>query len=113
VSNVYYSPEKFDLVQLGTLDQDGLSYEYNTLVVWKHTPTGRIFWAHDQGCSCPTPFEDSRFEGPDKIENIQEITRGPAMQVFENEVDQFPTDLQSKSDLLEVVRSQRFRRAAA
>jgi hypothetical protein len=111
MDNVYYSPERFDLEKVDSLDQDDLSYEYNTLVVWRHIPSGRLYWAHDQGCSCPTPFEECRFEGPDRIEAMQEITPGPAMQAFEHAVNEFPADLQEKSDLLAAVRS-RLRRAA-
>lgn len=57
-SNIYYSPEKFDLAPLAELELSEPDYSFDTLVVWRHTKTGRLYWAHDSGCSCPSPFED-------------------------------------------------------
>jgi hypothetical protein len=31
---------------------------YETLSVWRDKETGRIYYASDSGCSCPTPFEN-------------------------------------------------------
>lgn len=68
-SNVYYYPEKHHLVVLGELDDPASSYDFNTIMVWKHEQTGRVYWAQDSGCSCPSPFED--FNG---IADLTEIT---------------------------------------
>jgi hypothetical protein len=65
MSNIYYSPEDFGLVLVDSLDEPDLSYEYHTLIVLQHTESGRIFYAEDSGCSCPTPFEDFIFSSPD------------------------------------------------
>jgi hypothetical protein len=72
-TNVYYSPEASGLVQLGVMDEEGLSYEYNTFVAWQHLASGRVFYAWNSGCSCPTPFEDFFFRGPDDT-NLEELT---------------------------------------
>jgi hypothetical protein len=56
--DVYYQPEKFDLVPVCEIDYSTGSYEFDLRVVWKHTPTGRLLTARDAGCSCPSPFED-------------------------------------------------------
>lgn len=53
--NPYYSPEKLGL-EVVSLDEDGLDYEYNTLAFFK-SPNG-VYLIADHGCSCPTPFED-------------------------------------------------------
>jgi hypothetical protein len=37
---------------------DAGSYEFHTLSVWRDKETGRIYYASDSGCSCPTPFEN-------------------------------------------------------
>jgi hypothetical protein len=71
--NVYYHPEKCGLINIGTLDEDDLSYEYNTLIVVQHTESGRLFWAQDRGCSCPIPFEDEQFTSPNDT-SLEEIT---------------------------------------
>lgn len=57
--NVYSTPEKFGLTIVEVVDQPGLSYEYNTAVLWQDAG-GNYYWARDSGCSCPIPFEDYR-----------------------------------------------------
>lgn len=53
--NVYSYPEKHGLTIVDELEFGG-SFEFDTHVVFKHSD-GRLFYAHDAGCSCPTPFE--------------------------------------------------------
>jgi hypothetical protein len=38
------------------------------LVLWRHLDTGKLFWATDSGCSCPTPFEGYYFTSVDKTD---------------------------------------------
>ncbi len=52
--NVYNSPEKFGLTLIDQLDLAG-GYEYDTVLVFEKE--GKLYWAHDSGCSCPIPFE--------------------------------------------------------
>jgi hypothetical protein len=56
MANVYYSPEDFGLTVVDELSKDP-DYDFDMLVVWRHED-GTLYWAHDSGCSCPTPFED-------------------------------------------------------
>lgn len=56
MSNVYYSPEQFGLSVVYEVSVDE-SYSFDILIAWRHTD-GTIYWQHDSGCSCPTPFED-------------------------------------------------------
>lgn len=53
-------------------DQPGLSYEYNTFVVFR-TPLGDYYMARDSGCSCPTPFES--YEAETMVECVQQMTQ--------------------------------------
>lgn len=57
-SNPYYNPEKIGLVTIAQLDLREPDYSFDMVVVWRHTETGQLYWAHDSGCSCPSPFED-------------------------------------------------------
>lgn len=66
--NVYYHPEKCGLEIIDSLDEDGLSYEYNTFIAVRHIESGRVFTASDSGCSCPTPFERVHFNSPEDTE---------------------------------------------
>ena len=68
-SNPYYSPEKLNLDMI-SFDEPDMSYEYNTAAFFK-TPDGRVFFASDSGCSCPTPFE--YYEGNTMDEVIQKM----------------------------------------
>ena len=45
--NVYYNPEKFDLVPVGEIEMYEPNYSFDTIVVWRHTPTGDLYWARD------------------------------------------------------------------
>jgi hypothetical protein len=69
--NVYGSPEKFGLELIAELEDGLLSYEFDMLIVLRQTETGRLYWCADNGCSCPTPFEDY-----DSIASLEEITDG-------------------------------------
>jgi len=57
--NVYYSPEAFGLKQVEEVELGG-GYEFDTFVVWVRVdgPPNDYLWAADNGCSCPTPFDD-------------------------------------------------------
>ncbi len=102
-ANPYYDPEKSGLVKVGELDEAELSYEYNTLVVWRHEPSGRVFYARDSGCSCPTPFEDYTFSGPDDT-NLTPITIGDSFASFTREVEDFPATQDEREGLIQSVR---------
>lgn len=56
-ADVYYQPEKFGLTLLDEIDDPQACYSFDILAVWQHED-GRLFWASDSGCSCPSPFED-------------------------------------------------------
>lgn len=55
--SISYAPEDFGCTIVATLDK-GEPYSFDTVLVVRCTETGELFGAHDQGCSCPTPFED-------------------------------------------------------
>jgi hypothetical protein len=73
--NIYYSPEKFNLTTVGDVDIAG-SYEFDTIVVFKDSDN-KLYWTHDSGCSCPTPFEEVKFEDLTEItmENLKEFEK--------------------------------------
>lgn len=54
--NIYYNPEKHGLSVFYEVETAG-SYEFDTTMIWQNNE-GNLYWAHDSGCSCPTPFED-------------------------------------------------------
>lgn len=56
--DLYYQPEKFDLLTVGEVEWDGESYNFNITAVWQSKADSKLFyWASDSGCSCPSPFE--------------------------------------------------------
>lgn len=55
--DLYSQPEKFGLTPVGELNDPEANWSFDTFVVWKHED-GKIYWANDSGCSCPSPFED-------------------------------------------------------
>lgn len=56
-TGVYYNPERLGLEPVGEVDFSDGCYQFDLLAVWKHTD-GKLYYAEDQGCSCPSPFED-------------------------------------------------------
>ncbi len=65
--------EKMGLESISDEDCAG-SYEFNIFFVFRHVESGRIFWGRDSGCSCPHPFENMDFHGPDK-HDYRELTQ--------------------------------------
>ena len=65
--NVYYHPEKHGLSILEEIEHSDGYYEYDTQLFLKHQD-GRVFFAEDSGCSCPTPFES--YEGIESLERV-------------------------------------------
>lgn len=53
--NIYYHPEEHDLSVFDEVETAD-SYDFDTTVIWQNKE-GKLYWAHDSGCSCPTPFE--------------------------------------------------------
>ncbi len=104
MENVYYDSDKNGLSQFVCLDEDGLSYEYNTLLVLKHEESGRLFFAQDSGCSCPTPFENEYFDGPDKT-SMSEIVLGDSFRSFETDVNNFPVQQSEKDEAIDKVKN--------
>lgn len=55
--NPYYYPEKCGLEIFESLDTAG-SYEFCMIVVWKKLDDNSLWWDTDNGCSCPSPFDN-------------------------------------------------------
>lgn len=54
--NITSHPEQHGLT-LVLEDEQGVSYEFDTLLLFRHTD-GSFYAASDSGCSCPVPFEN-------------------------------------------------------
>lgn len=54
----YYAPEKFGLEPVAEYDLYAEPYEFTLVAVWREKETGKLWGAHDSGCSCPVPFEN-------------------------------------------------------
>ncbi len=100
MSNVYYNPEQCGLNLVGVLDDAKLSYEFDTLIVLEATQDGKLYWARDSGCSCPTPFEDYRFGNGET--NLEELNKETLSQ-FITSVDSFPASPDERRDLIRKV----------
>lgn len=59
--NLYSCPGNKNLTLLGIIDDPAADYSFDMIGVWQ-TEDGRVFYAQDAGCSCPSPFEDSMFD---------------------------------------------------
>lgn len=55
----YNQPEAFGLTLISSIELMDYCYQFDMVCVWWHED-GSIYYAHDSGCSCPSPFEDIR-----------------------------------------------------
>lgn len=55
--NVYSNPEACGVTMLHSLEDPEACYSFDTIILVKDNESGRLYTAHDSGCSCPTPFE--------------------------------------------------------
>lgn len=80
-NNAYDTPEMFGLEILKVIEDPDASYDFDTMVLFRHVETGALYWAQDSGCSCPSPFEDY-----DSIESLS-LLSDAAWPEFEAEVN--------------------------
>jgi len=55
IKNVYSNPEAFGLTLVGEAAAE-LYYSFDITAVWEKD--GKVYVARDEGCSCPSPFEN-------------------------------------------------------
>jgi hypothetical protein len=103
MSNVYYTPGEFGLCLLDSIDEPNLCYEYNTMIALQHEATGRVFYAQNSGCSCPTPFEDFYFRGPDDTDLTEVTLVGDSLASFRADAERFPVDTDSQRAFIKSV----------
>jgi hypothetical protein len=102
--SIYYSPESRGLITFDALQED-LSYEFNIIWIARHVDSGELFWAHDSGCSCPTPFEDYEFNyvndnGRVILNTNMYMLRPDTFDSFEAEVLKFPVTKDRAMDVI-------------
>lgn len=70
--NIYYDPEKFGLKIFGDIDWSDGFYHFDQTVVWQDDE-GRLYYADDSGCSCPSPFEGKGVDDLTRCTDIGEL----------------------------------------
>lgn len=80
MSNVYYDPEYFGLEIFEEINDDHESYSFDDFVIWKRKEDGKLFYASDSGCSCPSPFEDI---------GLQDLTPVTSLEQLEIAIDEY------------------------
>lgn len=95
-----------DLVQVDSLDQPDLSYEFHLLGAWMHQPTGRVLWGEDSGCSCPSPWENEhvQFDGETLDTSLTELTP-MSLAAFETQVEGFPAPIDERRGFIDKVKA--------
>lgn len=61
-----------DYVFVADVEWEDESYQFNMTRVYQHAPTGKLFYAEDSGCSCPSPFEDTTEDDLHPITRLQD-----------------------------------------
>ena len=72
MSNIYFSPEDLGLTVIDEIDRENQSYSFDSMIVWKDKD-GYLYYAEDNGCSCPLPYENETIETIVRIINIEDF----------------------------------------
>jgi hypothetical protein len=56
--NIEANPQNCGLTILHSLEDQHASYSFATMLVLIDDATQKLYMAYDEGCSCPTPFEE-------------------------------------------------------
>lgn len=98
--NVYDQPEKYGLIILAEIGDEAASYDFDDVVVWREDATGKLYWANDSGCSCPSPFENyGSVEDLTELRDVRELQRH-----FDSEPDYVKRDAAAKQEMYRKVR---------
>lgn len=66
--------EGFELIY--ALEWDNEAYQFNLTGLWKRTSDGTLWMANDSGCSCPTPWENTKeLERVFSVDQLKELRR--------------------------------------
>lgn len=68
--NIYYSPEKFGLETVDTVDA-GAGFEFDMLALFRRGDN--FYIGADSGCSCPIPFEGVGVNDLTEINNLTSL----------------------------------------
>lgn len=60
MSNIYYNPDQFDMKIVGEIDWSDGNYQFDLTVVWQRISDNVFLFGEDEGCSCPTPFDNMK-----------------------------------------------------
>lgn len=97
----YDYTKDFGLKLLGELDEETLRYEFNKIGIFQHIKSGKVFYAHTSGCSCPGGYHEFNFVSI-LDNNLREIT-SHSMENFKMDVMNFPAAMDKKILFIELV----------
>ena len=85
------------------LHEPDRDYEFHILSVWRDERTGHLYYAEDSGCSCPTPFEDYRFDpARPQDTNLSRLSKHD-FDEFSRNVKKFPASYSDRQHFLDEV----------
>ena len=74
-TSLYYATDKsIGITLIGCMDDPNADYSFDLFFVFRDDASGRIFYGRDSGCSCPAPFENDTWNGPDD-NTFDEVTK--------------------------------------
>lgn len=70
-TGIWDNPQDFGLTMVKDVDIAD-SYEFDMIAIWK-TEDGRYLIGTDSGCSCPTPFENTKVEDLTEVRTLADV----------------------------------------
>jgi hypothetical protein len=76
MSEFYHAPEDSEVHRLEkfAMVSQPMSYAFDMFGVWRDPETDKLYYGHDSGCSCPSPFENiGSLSDLNELNNINEF----------------------------------------
>lgn len=93
-------PENLKVRTIGQINDPDADYSFDYFWVFEHIASGRLFYGRDSGCSCPSPFENDHFNGPNDT-SFTEITLTNCVDVIKDLYNHYPGSSQDEKREIE------------
>lgn len=95
--DAYGQPEAFGLTMMGEVEFSEPNYSFDFAIVLADAE-GKLWWARDSGCSCPSPFEDHKFPEEFNSGTLQDL-----IEWFDAEKEQYTDNPNVDAEIADLI----------